>query len=73
MDAFAWDAKFVTATKQETAEALCMDLDDMEGLATDILNGRRGRVVKRQRRPIPSPPSNGQAKTQDLNMGSSNL
>ncbi|KAJ8260254.1 hypothetical protein GJAV_G00178840 [Gymnothorax javanicus] len=71
MDALARDPKFVMATKRETAKALCMDTKDMEGLATDVLNGRRGRVVKRRPRPIPTPPQTGGAKPQHFNKDSS--
>ncbi|KAG9353088.1 hypothetical protein JZ751_017664 [Albula glossodonta] len=71
VEALAWDPGFVTMTKREMAEAMHIDLDDMEGMAEVILNGRRGHVVKRRHRPIPTPP--GQPKPQDLNMVINNM
>ncbi|XP_035239389.1 dihydropyridine-sensitive L-type skeletal muscle calcium channel subunit alpha-1-like isoform X1 [Anguilla anguilla] len=52
----AQDPKFVSVTKQEMAEALLVDVKDMESAAMALLNGRSGRVVKRKKRPIPTPP-----------------
>ncbi|KAI1890748.1 hypothetical protein AGOR_G00156820 [Albula goreensis] len=68
VEALAWDPGFVTMTKREMAEAMHIDLDNMEGMAEVILNGRRGHVVKRRH---PTPP--GQTKPQDLNMVINNM
>ncbi|KAG2468021.1 voltage-dependent L-type calcium channel subunit alpha-1S-like isoform X1 [Polypterus senegalus] len=43
--ALANDAKFIAVTKQEMADAIQIDLSEMEGAAMVLLNGRRGHVV----------------------------
>ncbi|KAG9334505.1 hypothetical protein JZ751_007588 [Albula glossodonta] len=57
LDALAQDPQFVAVTRQEMADALLVDVEDMESAARALLNGRTGHVVKRKRRPIPTPPS----------------
>lgn len=47
----AGDPNFLSVTRQEMADAMNFDPDDMENSATDLLNGRRGRVVKRKKQP----------------------
>ncbi|KAI1893156.1 hypothetical protein AGOR_G00141010 [Albula goreensis] len=57
LDTLAQDPQFMAVTRQEMADALLVDVEDMESAARALLNGRTGRVVKRKRRPIPTPPS----------------
>lgn len=57
LDSHAKDPKFVAVTKKLMAEAMNVNLDDMEQAAQDIVNGRSGKMPKRKRRPIPVPPS----------------
>uniref|UniRef100_A0A8C7U921 Voltage-dependent L-type calcium channel subunit alpha n=1 Tax=Oncorhynchus mykiss TaxID=8022 RepID=A0A8C7U921_ONCMY len=45
LESLARDSCFVSVTKQEMAEALNFDPVDMESSATDLMNGRRGRVT----------------------------
>ncbi|KAJ8265876.1 hypothetical protein COCON_G00149750 [Conger conger] len=56
LGSLAQNPKFVSETKQEMAEALLIDVVDIESAARALLNGRAGRVVQRKRRPIPTPP-----------------
>lgn len=56
LDTLARDPKFVSATKREMSDTLLVDIDDMEAAAMALLNGRRGRVTQRKKRPIPTPP-----------------
>ncbi|XP_041084014.1 voltage-dependent L-type calcium channel subunit alpha-1S-like isoform X1 [Polyodon spathula] len=51
LEVLARDPQFVAVTKQELADAIHIDLAEMEGAAMVLLNGRRGRVVKT--RPCP--------------------
>ncbi|MBN3303349.1 CAC1S protein, partial [Amia calva] len=46
LEVLARDPRFVAVTKREMAEAIHLDLEEMEGAAMVILNGRRGRVVR---------------------------
>ncbi|XP_036435156.1 calcium channel, voltage-dependent, L type, alpha 1S subunit, b [Colossoma macropomum] len=65
LDTLAEDPKFVSVTKKEMAEALNISVEDMEGVAKGMLNGRSGKPVKRKRRPIPVPPSAKPAEPKD--------
>ncbi|XP_072537832.1 calcium channel, voltage-dependent, L type, alpha 1S subunit, b isoform X1 [Salminus brasiliensis] len=65
LDPLAEDPKFVSVTKQEMVEAMKISMEDMEGVAKGILNGRSGQPVKRKRRPIPVPPSAKPAEPKD--------
>uniref|UniRef100_A0A8C9SPC2 Voltage-dependent L-type calcium channel subunit alpha n=1 Tax=Scleropages formosus TaxID=113540 RepID=A0A8C9SPC2_SCLFO len=47
----AQDARFVTVTRMEMAEALCLDPAAVEEAAMVILNGRKGHVVQRKSPP----------------------
>ncbi|KAG7472530.1 hypothetical protein MATL_G00109830 [Megalops atlanticus] len=73
VDVLAQDPTFVAVTKQEMAEAMDITVDDIEGAAAGILNGRKGRVVKRKRRPIPTPPSRQQAESHDRDIADSQV
>nr|XP_015197992.1 PREDICTED: voltage-dependent L-type calcium channel subunit alpha-1S isoform X1 [Lepisosteus oculatus] len=54
LEVLARDPKFVAVTKREMAEAIHIDLEEMEGAAMVILNGRRGRVVKHRASTTPA-------------------
>ncbi|XP_036388275.1 calcium channel, voltage-dependent, L type, alpha 1S subunit, a [Megalops cyprinoides] len=73
LEDLARDPRFVAVTRQEMAEAMRLEPEDMEEAALGILNGRRGRVAKRRHRPTPVPPCPSQAKQQDSNMTDSHL
>ncbi|XP_065103146.1 calcium channel, voltage-dependent, L type, alpha 1S subunit, b [Paramisgurnus dabryanus] len=57
LDSLAEDPKFVSVARKELSEAINIGLDDMEGLAKDILKEKCPNPPKRKRRPIPVPPS----------------
>uniref|UniRef100_A0A674C6M5 Voltage-dependent L-type calcium channel subunit alpha n=1 Tax=Salmo trutta TaxID=8032 RepID=A0A674C6M5_SALTR len=54
LESLARDPRFVSVTKQEMAEALNFDPVDMESSATELMNGRRGRVTTPPIRPPPN-------------------
>uniref|UniRef100_A0A8C7UR62 Voltage-dependent L-type calcium channel subunit alpha n=1 Tax=Oncorhynchus mykiss TaxID=8022 RepID=A0A8C7UR62_ONCMY len=62
LESLARDSCFVSVTKQEMAEALNFDPVDMESSATDLMNGRRGRVTT----PPIRPPRRSQRKANKL-------
>ncbi|XP_041748107.1 dihydropyridine-sensitive L-type skeletal muscle calcium channel subunit alpha-1 [Coregonus clupeaformis] len=51
LESLARDPRFVSVAKQEMAEALNFDPVDMESSATELMNGRRGRVATPPIRP----------------------
>ncbi|KAJ8373277.1 hypothetical protein AAFF_G00266880 [Aldrovandia affinis] len=57
LGSLARDPKFVAVAKQEMADAMLMDVEDMEGPAWALLNGRKGRMANRKKRAAPTPPS----------------
>ncbi|KAK1152751.1 voltage-dependent L-type calcium channel subunit alpha-1S-like [Acipenser oxyrinchus oxyrinchus] len=57
LEVLARDPQFVAVTKQELADAIHIDLAEMEGAAMVLLNGRRGRVVKTRSCPQTRPSS----------------
>uniref|UniRef100_A0A8C7FD40 Voltage-dependent L-type calcium channel subunit alpha n=1 Tax=Oncorhynchus kisutch TaxID=8019 RepID=A0A8C7FD40_ONCKI len=62
LESLARDSCFVSVTKQEMAEALNFDPVEMESSATDLMNGRRGRVTT----PPIRPPRRSQRKANKL-------
>uniref|UniRef100_A0A674C5E3 Voltage-dependent L-type calcium channel subunit alpha n=1 Tax=Salmo trutta TaxID=8032 RepID=A0A674C5E3_SALTR len=62
LESLARDPRFVSVTKQEMAEALNFDPVDMESSATELMNGRRGRVTT----PPIRPPRRSQRKANKL-------
>lgn len=56
LGSLAEDPSFVSAARQEMAEAMQTPLTDIESVARAILN-KRSASGKKKRRPIPVPPS----------------
>ncbi|KAG7520273.1 dihydropyridine-sensitive L-type skeletal muscle calcium channel subunit alpha-1-like [Solea senegalensis] len=57
LGSMARDEAFVSATKQEMAEAMRIPVNEMEGLARGILKERSDSIPSvKKRRPIPAPP-----------------
>ena len=54
----ARDGDFVSASKQEMADAMRIPVAEMEGMARGILNERSGSMTSvKKRRAVPEPPS----------------